>query len=195
MSQTPAYILCYHTPSQSSWSESRQCSVKEKNVIDHVLCFLTNWGWPPFFPWRHFKIIFLHEICCILLKISLKFVSKGSIYNYPALFPAYSSNNGLARKETTSHYWLFTKRWHNTAPPRWVLTHWSRHKMATISQTFWNAIFLNVLISIDTSLKFIPKGPIDNISALVEIMAWRRTGDKRLFEPMVAYMRRSASVS
>ena len=87
------------------------------------------------FSWRHFKIIFLHEICCILLKISLKFVSKGSIYNYPALFPAYSSDNGLARKETTSHYWLFTKRWHNTAPPRWVLTHWSRHKMATISQT------------------------------------------------------------
>ena len=35
-------------------------------------------------------------------------------------------------------------------------------------------IFLNenVLISINISLKFIPKGPLDNMSALVQIMAW-----------------------
>ena len=48
-------------------------------------------------------------------------------------------------------------------------------------------IFLkeNVWISIDISLKFIPKGPIDNIPALVQIMAWRRSGDKPLSEPMV----------
>ena len=30
------------------------------------------------------------------------------------------------------------------------------------------------------SLKFVPKGSIDNIQALFEIMAWRRTGDKPL---------------
>ena len=48
-------------------------------------------------------------------------------------------------------------------------------------------IFLNenVWISIDISPKFIPKGPIDNIPALVQIMAWRRSGDKPLSEPMV----------
>ena len=47
--------------------------------------------------------------------------------------------------------------------------------------------FLNktVLISIKISLKFIPKGPINNIPALVQIMAWRRPGDKPLSEPMV----------
>ena len=43
----------------------------------------------------------------------------------------------------------------------------------------------NVLISIKISLKFIPKGPINNIPALVQIMAWRRTGDKPLSEPMM----------
>ena len=37
-------------------------------------------------------------------------------------------------------------------------------------------IFLNenVWIPTEISLKFVPKGPIDNIQALVKIMAWRR---------------------
>ena len=48
-------------------------------------------------------------------------------------------------------------------------------------------IFLNgnVLISIKISLKFVPMGPINNIPALVQIMAWRRPGDKPLSEPMM----------
>ena len=49
-------------------------------------------------------------------------------------------------------------------------------------------------------MNFVPKGPIDNIPALVQIMAWRRPGDKPLSEPMMvkfndAYMRHSASMS
>ena len=48
-------------------------------------------------------------------------------------------------------------------------------------------IFLNenVRISIKISLKFVPKGPINNIPALVQILAWRRSGDKPLSEPMM----------
>ena len=51
----------------------------------------------------------------------------------------------------------------------------------------FKCIFLNenVWISIRISLKFVPKGPINNISALVQIMAWRRPGDKPLSEPMI----------
>ena len=47
--------------------------------------------------------------------------------------------------------------------------------------------FLNesASISIKFSMEFVPKGPIDNNSALVQIMAWRQTGDKPPFEPMV----------
>ena len=46
-------------------------------------------------------------------------------------------------------------------------------------------IFLkeNVIILIKISLKFVPNGPIDNITALAQIMAWRRPGDKPLYEP------------
>ena len=48
-------------------------------------------------------------------------------------------------------------------------------------------IFLNenVLISINISLKFVPKVPINNIPTLVQIMAWRRSGDKPLSELMM----------
>ena len=58
----------------------------------------------------------------------------------------------------------------------------------------------NVWIPIKISLTFVPKGPINNIPALVQIMAWRRTGDKPLSEPMMtqfndAYMRHLASMS
>ena len=51
----------------------------------------------------------------------------------------------------------------------------------------FKCIFLNenVWISIKISLKFVPKCPIDNIPALVQIMAWRRIGDKPLSEPMI----------
>ena len=44
----------------------------------------------------------------------------------------------------------------------------------------------NVWILIKISLKFVPKGPINNSPALVQIMAWHRPGDKPLYEPMMA---------
>ena len=43
----------------------------------------------------------------------------------------------------------------------------------------------NVRISINISLKFVPKSLINNIPAMVQIMAWRRPGDKPLSEPMM----------
>ena len=49
-------------------------------------------------------------------------------------------------------------------------------------------IFLNenIRISMKISMKFIPEGPINNIPSLVQIMAWHRTGNKPLFEAMMA---------
>ena len=43
----------------------------------------------------------------------------------------------------------------------------------------------NVWIPIKISLKFVPKAPINNVLALVQIMAWRRPGRKPLSEPMM----------
>ena len=83
------------------------------------------------------------------------------------------------------------------------IQHTEADKMATISQNhIFKCIFLNenVRISIKMSLKFVPKGPIDNMPALVQIMAWCQTGNKPLSEPKVAKvtdtnMRHSASMS
>ena len=51
----------------------------------------------------------------------------------------------------------------------------------------FKCIFLNenARISLKKSLKFVPRVRINNIPALVQIMAWRRSGDKPLSEPMV----------
>ena len=67
----------------------------------------------------------------------------------------------------------------NTLRPR---QNW-RH----FANDIFKCIFLNesVWIPIKISLKFIPRGPINNIQALVQMMAWRRPGDKPLSEAMV----------
>ena len=46
-------------------------------------------------------------------------------------------------------------------------------------------LFENVWLWIKISLKFVPKVRINNIPALVQIMTWRRIGDKPLSEPMM----------
>ena len=50
---------------------------------------------------------------------------------------------------------------------------------------FWNE---DVWILIKISLKFVPKGPINNIPALVQKMAWRHPGAKPLSEPKMIFI-------
>ena len=52
----------------------------------------------------------------------------------------------------------------------------------------WIFLNENVWISIQISLKFVPKGSIKYIPALVQIMAWRQPGDKPLSEPMMVVL-------
>ena len=62
-----------------------------------------------------------------------------------------------------------------------------RHNGPYFADDIFKCIFLNknVCISLKISLKFVPEFQINNISALVQIMAWRRPGDKPLSEPML----------
>ena len=67
---------------------------------------------------------------------------------------------------------------------------------AILAEDNLKSIFLNEndRIPIRISLKFVPMCPIDNKPALVQVMAWRRTGDKPFPELMLtqftdAYMR------
>ena len=90
----------------------------------------------------------------------------------------------------------FKKTYLNMSSAKWrpfclglnVLMHLPLDKMVAISQkTFSNAVFINenFCVLIPISLKFIPKGPIDNKSSLVQVMAWCQTGNKPLSEPMM----------
>ena len=68
-----------------------------------------------------------------------------------------------------------------------VDTHWGRQNGRHFPDDIFKCICLNetAWISIKISLKFVPKGPINKIPALVQIMAWRRSGDKPLSETMM----------
>ena len=67
----------------------------------------------------------------------------------------------------------------NTLRPR----QYGRH----FPDDIFKRIFLNEIIwvSIKISLKFVPKGSISNIPALVQIMAWRRPGNKPLSDTIL----------
>ena len=52
----------------------------------------------------------------------------------------------------------------------------------------WIFLNENVWISINISLKFVARGAINNSPTLVQVMAWRRPGDKPLSELMMVYL-------
>ena len=83
------------------------------------------------------------------------------------------SVDGLSVKSTKMHHHI------NTVRPRQNGRHFA--------DDIFKGIILNehVWIPIKISPKFVLKGPINNTPALVQIMAWRRPGDKSLSEPMM----------
>ena len=83
------------------------------------------------------------------------------------------------RERRLCHYVPHTCKWINTLRPRQGGWHFA--------DDIFKCIFLNedAWMSINISLKFVPKDQINNIPALSQIMAWRRPGDKPLSEPML----------
>ena len=75
-------------------------------------------------------------------------------------------------------YFILGRWCHSLATGTIPLIKWGPSKMDAILKTFSNAF------SIKISLKLFPKGPINNIPTLVQIMAWRRTVNKPLSEPV-----------
>ena len=57
-----------------------------------------------------------------------------------------------------------------------------------LADDVFNCIFFqneNVRIPIQISLKYVPRSPVDNNPALVQVMAWRLPGDKALCGPVL----------
>ena len=89
----------------------------------------------------------------------------------------YHLTTELARPPSEQRYWSLVSL--NSSPPG--------QNGRRFADDIFRCIFLNenICILIKYSLKFVPKGPIDNNPALVQIMAWRRISNKPLYEPML----------
>ena len=77
------------------------------------------------------------------------------------------------------------------------LTHCGQDKIDAIWQTTFDIFLLNknVWIPIAIPLKFVTKDPVNNIPALIQILAWRRPGDKPLSEPIVVSLTKHICVT
>ena len=103
-----------------------------------------------------------------------KFIDCGKLYNEMGPSSPPTIDDEDINPELTKH-----ESHLNTLRPRQNGRHFADD---TFKQIFLNE---NIRISLKISLKFVPKGSINNIPALVQIMAWRRPGDKTLSEPMM----------
>ena len=133
-----------------------------------------------------YKCIFLNENVLISINISLKFIPKGPINNIPALVQIMawrrSSDKPLSESIMISlptHICVTRPQWVNTSRPRQSDHHFADDSFKCI------VLNENVWILIKISLNFAPEGPMNNIPALVQIMAWHHPGDKPLSEPMM----------
>ena len=101
----------------------------------------------------------------------------------PSIWYCTQHTNDSGRTPIT--FWNHDARYHIS--PRTCYHIEARQNGRHFPDDIFKSIFLNknVWFSIKVSLKFVPKGPINNIPTLVQIMAWRRSGDKPLSEPIM----------
>ena len=106
----------------------------------------------------------------------------GKLYNVFVYFVAASLNNCCCFNLTYNDYGVFRLRLLIKMRPGQNDRRFADDTVKCIS------LNENVRISIKMSLKFVPKGPLNNNPALVRIMAWRRPGDKPLSETMMVIL-------
>ena len=142
--------------------------------------------WLPFS--RHFQTHFVEWNYYILVKISLKYAPQGPIDIIPSLVQIMAwrraSDKPLSKPMKFS---LMTHIYICVTRPQWVNTLRPTQNGCHSTHSSFKSIFFkeNVRISIKFSLKLVPKGLINNIPALDQIMAWHRPGNKPLSEPVI----------
>ena len=111
----------------------------------------------------------------------------------PSVFPV---TKARAHISTEIVKWYIWPMFHCLDLRKTLMSHGAVYQFNTLSprqngrhfpDDIFKWIFLNenVRISINMSLKFVLSGPISNIPTLVQVIAWRRPGDKPLSEPMM----------
>ena len=107
------------------------------------------------------------------------------VRSYPSLHPALLFYLPSITIQLGLGYWIqpmLKFMFFNTLRPRQNGRHFA--------DDIFKCIFLNenVWISLNISLNFAPRFRINNIPALLQIMAWRRSGDKPISKPMMTHI-------
>ena len=129
-------------------------------------------------PWLSARLQYVQ--CISLMKSSeWSLLSMRNAFNSTTYAISVSTNDNKRKFILTFLQNYSAHKGFNTLRPRQNERHFA--------DDVFKLIFLNenVRISIDISLKFVPKDQINNIPSLVQIMAWRRPGDKPLSEAML----------
>ena len=114
----------------------------------------------------------------VMIRNAIGFVLKTSDFYFLASIPVLFVSNILLLSPTALWWW---HAWG-------YLGEWNLNKMAAIlADVIFKCIseFENDCFWIKISLNFVPKGSFDNKSALVQVMACCRAGNKPLPEPML----------
>ena len=140
-----------------------KCEWNFRHVIFNKILVIDGWG-----------------ISCeiALIWMSLDFTDDQSTLVQAMAWSCQATSHYLSQywPSSLSPYGVTRAQWVNTLRPSKMAARWHL-KLILLNE--------NVCISIEISLKFVTRCPINNILALVQIMAWRRPGDKPLSEPMV----------
>ena len=120
-----------------------------------------------------FDNIFNQVWLCLLIAQFVKFHKSDAHQKQLCLF-----RPKCVRCDTPMDIWR--SHYHIEAETRWPLLRRRCFKVHFLDENVW--------FSLKIPLKFVPRGLINNIPALVEIMAWRRPGDKPLPEPTLIFV-------
>ena len=133
-----------------------------------------------------FKLIFLTDGCDISSEIAFRWTSLDLSDDKSTLVQV------MARcRHATSHYlnqcWPRPSRHMASLCHNELKTLKPRQNDRHYADDLFKCIFLNenIWIPIEISWQFVPLGPIDDIPALAQIMAWRRPDNRPLSEPMM----------
>ena len=139
---------------------------------------------PKMFP---FDDVIMHMVPPVLLasEVTLKHMGKSSNTR-----PQQTSTQGSNRRTLCILYSIYSAASHGKVVTITTLgfsTLRLRQNDRQFADDIFKCIFLDeiIWISVEISLKFVPGGLVNNISALVQIMAWRWPGDKPLSEPVM----------
>ena len=165
---SPAYLLCHKTQSVIYWWQLARCEGLHQNRPSLTRGTIMNKK----ITWQHFFASL--ALCAENQSARLRYTGERMLIIGEFCLYVY----GLSRT-----YRTITGDIYNTTPtPKYFNTLRPRQNGRRFADDVFKCIFLNenVWISLKISLKFVPKVPINNIPALVQTLAWCRSGDKPL---------------